>query len=316
MIKIDLITGPLGSGKTTFIKKYLEYLVKQNEKIGVIENDYGAINVDRMLLNDFSGGHVDVQMIVGGCGRDCHVRRFKSKLITMSLLGYKRVIVEPSGIYDMDEFFDVLSDDDIVSRYEIGSIIAITKTGLDDNLSPEEKYVMASEVSSAGKIVLSFYNGQNINDTLNKLNDSLKEIKARRILETDDLFFKPFEEINDEDFKILEHSGYRQVSYEKKYHLEDLDFKPMFFLNPEGSLDDILNTVERLWHDEGIGKILRIKGFVNENNKWYEINSINDKTDVREINKGQSLIIIIGENIDVNKIDEYLKSDYSSLRTK
>ena len=45
MIKIDLITGFLGSGKTTFIKKYANYLIEKGYKIGIIENDFGAVNV-------------------------------------------------------------------------------------------------------------------------------------------------------------------------------------------------------------------------------------------------------------------------------
>ena len=45
MVKIDLITGFLGSGKTTFIKKYAKYLIDQGENIGILENDYGAVNV-------------------------------------------------------------------------------------------------------------------------------------------------------------------------------------------------------------------------------------------------------------------------------
>lgn len=49
MIKIDLITGFLGSGKTTFIKKYAEYLMSQGMEIGIIENDFGAVNVDMQL---------------------------------------------------------------------------------------------------------------------------------------------------------------------------------------------------------------------------------------------------------------------------
>ncbi len=50
MIKIDLITGFLGSGKTTFIKKYAHYLIENGCKIGIIENDFGAVNVDMLLL--------------------------------------------------------------------------------------------------------------------------------------------------------------------------------------------------------------------------------------------------------------------------
>ena len=49
MVKIDLITGFLGSGKTTFIRKYAQYLMDAGNNIGILENDYGAVNVDMML---------------------------------------------------------------------------------------------------------------------------------------------------------------------------------------------------------------------------------------------------------------------------
>lgn len=38
MVTIDLITGFLGSGKTTFIKKYAEYLMNKGLNIGILEN--------------------------------------------------------------------------------------------------------------------------------------------------------------------------------------------------------------------------------------------------------------------------------------
>ena len=40
MVMIDLITGFLGSGKTTFLKKYAEYLMDQGLHIGILENDF------------------------------------------------------------------------------------------------------------------------------------------------------------------------------------------------------------------------------------------------------------------------------------
>ena len=39
---------------------------------------------------------------------------FKTKLIAMGMCGYDRVIVEPSGIFDVDEFFDALHVETIV----------------------------------------------------------------------------------------------------------------------------------------------------------------------------------------------------------
>ena len=66
MVKIDLITGFLGSGKTTFIKKYAKYLIDQGENIGILENDYGAVNVDMMLLKDLEGENCELEMTMIG----------------------------------------------------------------------------------------------------------------------------------------------------------------------------------------------------------------------------------------------------------
>ena len=137
MVKIDLITGFLGSGKTTFIKKYAQYLMSQGFHIGILENDYGAVNVDMMLLKDLEGENCELEMIAGGCDADCHRRRFRTKLIAMGMCGYDRVIVEPSGIYDVDEFFDVLRDDPIDRWYEIGNVITVVDAKLEEKLSDE-----------------------------------------------------------------------------------------------------------------------------------------------------------------------------------
>ena len=55
MVTIDLITGFLGSGKTTFIKHYAKYLMDQGMNIGILENDFGAVNVDMLLLQELMG---------------------------------------------------------------------------------------------------------------------------------------------------------------------------------------------------------------------------------------------------------------------
>ena len=103
MIKIDLITGFLGAGKTTLIHAYARWLMGQGQKIGILENDYGAVNVDRMLLQDLEGPQCSLEMIAGGCGPDCHRRRFRTKLIAMGMLivymifGYKEGDLSKGG---------------------------------------------------------------------------------------------------------------------------------------------------------------------------------------------------------------------------
>ena len=153
MIKIDLITGFLGSGKTTFIKKYASYLLKKGMNIGILENDFGAVNVDMMLLQDLMGDNCELEMVSGGCDADCHRRRFKTKLIAMGMCGYDRVIVEPSGIFDVDEFFDALHEEPLDKWYEIGNVIAIVDAKLAEDLSAEADYLLASEVADAGCVL-------------------------------------------------------------------------------------------------------------------------------------------------------------------
>lgn len=155
MITIDLITGFLGSGKTTFIEKYARWLVAKGERVCILENDYGAINIDRVLLQDLLGPNCELEMVVGGDGAEAHQRRFRTKLISMAMLGYTRVLVEPSGIYDIDEFFDTLYEEPLDRWYEVGSVLAIVDARLDPTLSEASRYLLASEAANAGKLILS-----------------------------------------------------------------------------------------------------------------------------------------------------------------
>ena len=93
MVKVDLITGFLGSGKTTFIKKYATYLINQGYKVGIIENDFGAVNVDMMLLQDLQSDNCELEMVAGACDKDCHQRRFKTKLISMGMRQFQESLM-------------------------------------------------------------------------------------------------------------------------------------------------------------------------------------------------------------------------------
>ena len=63
MIKIDIISGFLGAGKTTLIKKLFKSSLK-NEKVCLIENEFGEIGIDGSFLKE-SG--VNIKEINSGC---------------------------------------------------------------------------------------------------------------------------------------------------------------------------------------------------------------------------------------------------------
>ena len=153
MVQVDLITGFLGSGKTTFLRRYVQYLVAQGHSVCILENDFGAVNVDAMLLQDLIGEHCDIETISGGCDCDTHQRRMRTKLISMAMRGFERVIVEPSGIFDVDEFFDVLRDEPLDRWYQLGNVIAIVDALLPRKIQkhlsrkPEKKLQTPREIS-------------------------------------------------------------------------------------------------------------------------------------------------------------------------
>ena len=79
----------------------------------------------------------------------------RTKLIAMAMRGFDRVVVEPSGIFDVDEFFDILRDDPLDRWYQLGSVIAVVDALLPETLSPQAEYLLASETMNAGCVLLS-----------------------------------------------------------------------------------------------------------------------------------------------------------------
>lgn len=94
-MKIDVISGFLGAGKTTFIKRLLDTTLK-NEKVVLIENEYGEVSVDTDLLKDSS---IEIKELSQGCICCSLVGDF-SKSLNEVINKYNpdRVLIEPSGV--------------------------------------------------------------------------------------------------------------------------------------------------------------------------------------------------------------------------
>ena len=299
MITIDLITGFLGSGKTTFIERYAHWLVAKGERVCILENDYGAINIDRVLLQDLLGPNCELEMVVGGDGAEAHQRRFRTKLISMAMLGYTRVLVEPSGIYDVDEFFDTLYEEPLDRWYELGSVLAIVDARLDPDLSPASRYLLATEAAGAGKIILSKLSEDTQNDvigqTLAVLNQAMEEVQCtRRFAYPADVLAKPWAQLEDADFQMLEAAGYRHVSFLKKAVAEEDAYQSLFYMHYETTPEDLQARVLKLIADPAAGHVLRIKGF----SSGLELNVTKDERHFRPLSvPTEDVIIVIGEGL-------------------
>lgn len=305
MIKIDLITGFLGSGKTTFIKKYAEFLTRKGIKVGILENDYGAVNVDMMLLEDALGESCGLEMVAGGCGQDCHARRYKTKLIAMAMCGYERIIVEPSGIFDVDEFFDALYDPPLDRWYQAGSVISIVDPMSESELTEISEYLMLSETACGGILVYSKAQlclENEIEKKTSEINTIMGKYGCKRVFtEEKDILAKDWETLDEADFERIMNAGYFSANHIKK-SIEG--YSSLYYMNLEHSPDELAEKAKLILKSEDYGKIYRIKGFAkDENSLWYEINLTSTSFTKEKIKRGQPIVIVIGENPQKEKID-------------
>lgn len=308
MVKIDLITGFLGAGKTTFIRKYAEYLMNKGLNIGILENDYGAVNVDMMLLQDMSGDNCELEMVAGGCDYDCHRRRFKTKLISMGMCGYDRVIVEPSGIYDVDEFFDVLHEEPLDNWYEIGNVITIVDSKLDNDMSAHSYYMLACQLADAGSVILSRTkeaDKSDIDNTIVHLNNALKNVRCSRVLDKE-IICKDWDTFTEKDYEKILNSGYVMENYTKLFSQDDEGFQSVYYMNKKFTKDELQKIIKEVMDDKKCGNIFRVKGFMKiSDNSWIQLNATHNEIRIEPIDKGQEVIIIIGEELDKQRLDKH-----------
>lgn len=309
MIKVDLITGFLGSGKTTFIKKYAAWMMEQGLNIGILENDFGAVNVDMMLLHDLEGENCELEMVAGGCDKDCHRRRFKTKLIAMGMCGYDRVLIEPSGIFDVDEFFDALYEEPLDKWYQIGNVITILDARLEEKLSPQAEYLLASEAADAGCVVLSKSqeaSAEEISETVSHMNRALEGVKCKRRFSEKEVLCKDWESFTDEDFQSIFSSGYMMEDFEKQCFDEKEGFQSLYFMNLEISREKLEKVAHEILEDSECGDVFRIKGFVKQQDSWLELNATRREFSLKSISVGQEVVIVIGEGMKEERIQGYL----------
>jgi Putative GTPases (G3E family) len=120
--KIDLISGFLGAGKTTFLKKLVQD-VYQEEKVVILENEFGRINIDQETLNREG---LIVKPIQAGC-ICCSSSMELSKGILEIMQEYApdRIVIEPTGIAKLSELKKLLQSEAITKLCETEHILTI-----------------------------------------------------------------------------------------------------------------------------------------------------------------------------------------------
>ncbi len=107
MIKIDIISGFLGAGKTTLIKKLLKTKLA-NEKVVLVENEYGEIGIDAGFLKE---ANINITELNEGCICCSLSGDFEVALNKLAKDYHPdRIIIEPSGVGKLSDIVKAVTD--------------------------------------------------------------------------------------------------------------------------------------------------------------------------------------------------------------
>ena len=122
MTKVDIISGFLGAGKTTFIKELISK-VYSGEKMVLIENEFGEIGVDSRFMQDAG---IEVTEMNSGCICCTLVGDFARALKqVVDTYHPDRIIIEPSGVGKLSDVAKAVSDMQEDAQIEVDSLITV-----------------------------------------------------------------------------------------------------------------------------------------------------------------------------------------------
>lgn len=152
MTKIDIISGFLGAGKTTFIKKLLQEAIA-GEQVVLIENEFGEIGIDGGFLKDAG---IEIREMNSGCICCSLVGDFgKSLEEVLTKYQPERVIIEPSGVGKLSDVMKAVRDVAKNLDVKLNSAVTIVDAAKCKMYMKNFGEFFNNQIENAGTIVLS-----------------------------------------------------------------------------------------------------------------------------------------------------------------
>ena len=301
MTKVDIISGFLGAGKTTFIKLLIENVFAR-EKLVLIENEFGEIGIDGGFLKDAG---IEITEMNSGCICCTLVGDF-SKALRKVIEEYHpdRVLIEPSGVGKLSDVSKAIehvkkeADIEIEGRITIvdgkkakmylknfgeffknqvayANTIVVSRTQMMEDHSIEECVKMLREENKEASIISTSW-------------DKLSKEAIEHALSPDTQLEGIFEE---EKCPVCSHEHHHEGAcgcghehHHHHHHHADEIFtswgQETAHKYTEGELDFLLKALSET---EGYGTILRAKGIVEmENGAWKQFDLVPQEYEVRE----------------------------------
>ena len=198
MTKIDIISGFLGAGKTTFIKKMIEE-VFQGQKIVLIENEFGEVGIDGGFLKDAG---IEITEMNSGCICCSLVGDFDKNLKeVLEKFHPDRIMIEPSGVGKLSDVMKSVIDLEKERDVKLNALVTVVNAAKATKQMKAFGEFFNNQIEFATTIVLS--RTQNV--TQEKLELCVRQIQA--LNEKAAVITTPWDEISGDDIlKVMEQS--------------------------------------------------------------------------------------------------------------
>ena len=190
MTKIDIVSGFLGAGKTTLIKKLLNEALKDS-KVVLIENEFGEIGIDGGFLKDAG---IEIKEMNSGCICCSLVGDFGTSLKeVMKTYQPERILIEPSGVGKLSDVMKAVQD--VIDEHEVvlNSAVAVVDASKCKMYIKNFGEFFINQIEHAGTIILS-RTGNISEDKLKKAVELIREHNTKVTIIT-----TPWDELDGKD---------------------------------------------------------------------------------------------------------------------
>ncbi|WP_454954329.1 GTP-binding protein [Fusobacterium hwasookii] len=293
-MKILLISGFLGAGKTTFIKEMAKNI---NLEFVVLENEYADIGVDGDFLDE---KNLNVWEMSEGCICCSMKGDFKSSIKRIySEINPEYLVIEPTGVGMLSSIIENIREINNDNIEILSPLTLIDITSFKEYLETFNNFFI-DNLKNTGKVILTklenfnSFDIENIKREISKINSNLEIV-------IDDYRTFPKEwfgeilnknidnKIIDKDFSLKTHINLRTFSK------ENINLKTM---------DELGLLLNKLVNGD-FGKIYRAKGIVKVDGYWGKFNLVYKNFEMEPITDAKGTkIVIIGNNLDIENLKD------------
>ncbi len=219
MMKIDIVSGFLGAGKTTLIKKLLKEALADT-KVVLIENEFGEIGIDGGFLKDAG---IEIKEMNSGCICCSLVGDFGASLKeVLSVYTPERVLIEPSGVGKLSDVIKAVEDVAKDIEVEVNSAVAVVDATKCKMYIKNFGEFFCNQIAHAGTIILS-RTGKMTQDKLEACIAMIREYNEKATIIT-----TPWEDLEGKDIlqtiegaNKLEDMMQEMLEHEHHHHHEE-----------------------------------------------------------------------------------------------